>query len=77
MGREWNAARACRPEHVWRGRPYPRGAGGMDPASISRLFPKHAERWSWSCSNRRRRELERVELRDSTDFVCKTLRVLL
>jgi glycogen operon protein len=58
------------PSTVWRGRPYPLGAtwdgGGVNFA----LFSKHAERVELCLFDPKgRREIERVELRDRTDFV--------
>ena len=58
------------PSTVWRGRPYPLGAT-WDGAGVNfALFSKHAERVELCLLDPRgRREIERVELRDRTDFV--------
>ena len=58
------------PSAVWRGRPYPLGAtwdgGGVNFA----LFSKHAERVELCLFDPRgRREIERVEVRERTDYV--------
>jgi glycogen operon protein len=58
------------PSTVWRGRPYPLGAT-WDGAGVNfALFSKHAERVELCLFDPKgRREIERVELRDRTDFV--------
>jgi isoamylase len=58
------------PSTVWRGRPYPLGAT-WDGAGVNfALFSKHAERVELCLFDPKgRRQLERVELRDRTDFV--------
>ena len=58
------------PSTVWRGRPYPLGAT-WDGAGVNfALFSKHAERVELCLFDPRgRREIERVELRERTDFV--------
>ncbi|HVL35705.1 MAG TPA: glycogen debranching protein GlgX [Burkholderiales bacterium] len=58
------------PSTVWRGRPYPLGAT-WDGAGVNfALFSKHAERVELCLFDPKgRRELERVALRDRTDFV--------
>ena len=58
------------PSAVWRGRPYPLGAT-WDGAGVNfALFSKHAERVELCLFDPKgRREVERVELRDRTDFV--------
>jgi glycogen operon protein len=55
---------------VWRGRPYPLGAT-WDGAGVNfALFSKHAERVELCLFDPKgRREIERVEVRDRTDFV--------
>jgi glycogen operon protein len=58
------------PSTVWRGRPHPLGAT-WDGAGVNfALFSKHAERVEVCLFDPKgRREIERVELRDRTDFV--------
>ncbi|HUQ75815.1 MAG TPA: alpha-amylase family glycosyl hydrolase, partial [Burkholderiales bacterium] len=58
------------PRSVWRGRPYPLGAS-WDGAGVNfALFSKNAERVELCLFDPRgRREIERVELRERTDFV--------
>ena len=58
------------PSAVWRGRPYPLGAT-WDGAGVNfALFSKHAERVELCLFDPRgRREIERVEVRERTDFV--------
>ncbi len=58
------------PSAVWRGRPYPLGAT-WDGAGVNfALFSKHAERVELCLFDPKgRREIERIELRDRTDFV--------
>ncbi len=58
------------PSAVWRGRPYPLGAV-WDGAGVNfALFSKHAERVELCLFDPRgRREVERVELRERTDYV--------
>jgi glycogen operon protein len=58
------------PAAVWRGRPYPLGAT-WDGAGVNfALFSKHAERVELCLFDPKgRREIERVELRERTDFV--------
>ena len=58
------------PSTVWRGRPHPLGAT-WDGAGVNfALFSKHAERVHLCLFDPKgRREIERVELRDRTDFV--------
>jgi glycogen operon protein len=58
------------PSAVWRGRPYPLGAT-WDGAGVNfALFSKHAEGVELCLFDPKgRREIERVELRDRTDFV--------
>jgi glycogen operon protein len=58
------------PSAVWRGRPYPLGAT-WDGAGVNfALFSKHAERVELCLLDPKgRREIERLELRDRTDFV--------
>jgi len=58
------------PSTVWRGRPYPLGATWDGSGVNFALFSKHAERVELCLfDSKERRELERVELRDRTDFV--------
>ena len=55
---------------VWRGRPYPPGATWDGSGVNFALFSKHAERVELCLFDPKgRRELERIELRDRTDFV--------
>ncbi len=58
------------PRAVWRGRPYPLGAT-WDGAGVNfALFSKHAERVELCLLDPRgRREVERVVLRERTDFI--------
>ena len=58
------------PSTVWRGRPYPLGAT-WDGAGVNfALFSKHAERVELCLFDPKgRREIERVELRERSDFV--------
>jgi isoamylase len=58
------------PSAVWRGRPYPLGAT-WDGAGVNfALFSKHAERVELCLFDPRgRREIERVQLRERSDFV--------
>jgi isoamylase len=58
------------PSAVWRGRPYPLGAT-WDGAGVNfALFSKHAEQVELSLFDPRgRREIERVEVRERTDYV--------
>ncbi len=58
------------PSAVWRGRPYPLGAT-WDGAGVNfSLFSKHAERVELCLFDPRgRREIERVEIRERTDYV--------
>jgi len=58
------------PRAVWRGRPYPLGAT-WDGAGVNfALFSKHAERVELCLLDPRgRREIERVVLRERTDFI--------
>jgi glycogen operon protein len=58
------------PSAVWRGRPYPLGAS-WDGAGVNfALFSKHAERVELCLFDPRgRREIERVEVRERTDYV--------
>jgi glycogen operon protein len=58
------------PKAVWRGRPYPLGAS-WDGAGVNfALFSKHATRVELCLFDPRgRREIERVELRERTDYV--------
>ena len=58
------------PSAVWRGRPYPLGAT-WDGAGVNfALFSKHAERVELCLFDPRgRREIERVEVRERTDYV--------
>ncbi|HVJ10483.1 MAG TPA: glycogen debranching enzyme GlgX, partial [Burkholderiales bacterium] len=58
------------PSAVWRGRPYPLGAT-WDGAGVNfALFSKHAERVELCLFDPRgRREIERVEVRERSDFV--------
>jgi len=58
------------PSAVWRGRPYPLGAS-WDGAGVNfALFSKHAERVELCLFDPRgRREIERVEVRERSDFV--------
>ena len=58
------------PSAVWRGRPYPLGAT-WDGAGVNfALFSKHAERVELCLFEPKgRREIERVELRERSDFV--------
>src|SRR5687767_12178390 len=58
------------PRAVWRGRPYPLGAT-WDGAGVNfALFSKHASRVELALFDARgRREVERVELRERSDFV--------
>ncbi|HYI85947.1 MAG TPA: glycogen debranching protein GlgX [Burkholderiales bacterium] len=58
------------PSAVWRGRPYPLGAT-WDGAGVNfALFSKHAERVELCMFDPRgRREIERVEVRERTDYV--------
>jgi glycogen operon protein len=58
------------PSTVWRGRPYPLGAT-WDGAGVNfALFSKHAERVELCLFEPKgRRELERVELRERSDFI--------
>ena len=58
------------PRAVWRGRPYPLGAT-WDGAGVNfALFSKHAERVELCLLDpRARREIERVVLRERTDFI--------
>jgi glycogen operon protein len=58
------------PSTVWRGRPYPLGATWEGSGVNFALFSKHAERVELCLFDPKgRREIERVELRDRTDFV--------
>jgi isoamylase len=58
------------PSTVWRGKPYPLGATWDGSGVNFALFSKHAERVELCLFDPKgRRELERVELRDRTDFV--------
>ena len=55
---------------VWRGRPYPPGATWDGSGVNFALFSKHAQRVELCLFDPRgRRELERIELRDRTDFI--------
>ena len=58
------------PRAIWRGRPYPLGAT-WDGAGVNfALFSKHAERVELCLLDPRgRREIERVVLRERTDFI--------
>ena len=57
------------PSTVWRGRPYPLGATWDGSGVNFALFSKHAERVELCLFDPKgRRELERVELRDRTDY---------
>ena len=58
------------PSAVWRGRPYPLGAT-WDGAGVNfSLFSKHAQRVELCLFDPRgRREIERVEIRERTDYV--------
>ncbi|HEV7476432.1 MAG TPA: glycogen debranching protein GlgX [Burkholderiales bacterium] len=58
------------PSTVWRGRPYPLGAT-WDGAGVNfALFSKHAERVELCLFEPKgRRELERIELRERSDFI--------
>jgi glycogen operon protein len=58
------------PSAVWRGRPYPLGAS-WDGAGVNfALFSKHAERVELCLFDPRgRREIERVDVRERTDYV--------
>jgi glycogen operon protein len=58
------------PSTVWRGRPFPLGASWDGSGVNFALFSKHAERVELCLFDPKgRRELERVELRDRTDYV--------
>jgi isoamylase len=58
------------PSTVWRGWPYPLGATWDGSGVNFALFSKHAERVELCLFDPKgRREVERVELRDRTDFV--------
>jgi glycogen operon protein len=58
------------PSIVWRGRPYPLGATWDGSGVNFALFSKHAERVELCLFDPKgRREIERVELRERTDFV--------
>jgi isoamylase len=58
------------PSTVWRGKSYPLGATWDGSGVNFALFSKHAERVELCLFDPKgRRELERVELRDRTDFV--------
>src|SRR5436189_4126931 len=58
------------PRSVWRGRPYPLGATWDGQGVNFALFSEHAERVELCLFDARgRREIERVELRERTDFV--------
>ena len=58
------------PSTVWRGRPYPLGATWDGSGVNFALFSKHAERVELCLFDPKgRREIERVELRERTDFV--------
>ena len=58
------------PSAVWRGKPYPLGAT-WDGAGVNfALFSKHAERVELCLFDPRgRREIERVQVRERTDYV--------
>jgi isoamylase len=58
------------PSVVWRGRPYPLGATWDGSGVNFALFSKHAERVELCFFDPKgRREIERIELRERTDFV--------
>ena len=58
------------PSTVWRGKPYPLGATWDGSGVNFALFSKHAERVELCLFDPKgRRELERMELRDRTDFI--------
>jgi isoamylase len=58
------------PSTVWRGKPYPLGATWDGSGVNFALFSKHAERVELCLFDPKgRRELERLELRDRTDFI--------
>jgi isoamylase len=58
------------PSTVWRGRPHPLGATWDGSGVNFALFSKHAERVELCLFDPRgRREIERIEIRERTDFV--------